>query len=69
MSYDNDNGSTNFDVNFIFSNIDIIFKKILFDEIKMKEKTNTAVKNPITYVPNSKYQIPKNDITIRPIRV
>ena len=51
------------------TNIDIIFKKIFFDEIKMKVKANTAVKNPITYAPNSKNQIPKNDTTIKPISV
>ena len=54
-----DNGSTNFDANFIFSNIAIILKKIFFDEIKIKAKANTAVKSPITYAPNSKNQITK----------
>jgi len=35
----------------------------------MKAKAKTAVKNPITYVPNSKNQIPKNDTTTKPISV
>ena len=35
----------------------------------MKEKTSTTVKNPITYAPNSKSQIPKNDTSTKPIRV
>ena len=41
--------------------------KVFLDEIRINTKTNKAVKNPTTYVPNSKYQIPKNDKNTKPI--
>ena len=37
--------------------------KSLLDEIKINAKINAPVKNAITYAPNSKYQMPKNDTT------
>ena len=69
ISCDDDNGSINFDAIFIFLNTPINLSKFFFDEITIKEKINAAVKNPITYAPNSKSQIPKNDTIIKPIRV
>jgi len=69
VSYDEDNGSTNFEAYFHFPNNNTILLKVFLDEIRINTKTNNAVKNPITYVPNSKYQIPKNDKNTKPITV
>ena len=47
VSYDDDNGSANFEVNFLFPKIAISLLKTFLDEITIKAKINKAVKNPI----------------------
>jgi hypothetical protein len=53
----------------VFPSIAISLLNAFLEEIKTKAKISAAVKNPITYAPNSKNQIPKNDTNTKPIRI
>ena len=68
-SYEEDNGVTNFDVNFLFPRKLIDLSKSFLDEIKVKTTINAIVKKAKTKAPNSKYHIPNIEIAIIPITV